>query len=375
MTKQVARNRWLTGLTGLLLVGCASTSLQTSSIQSPMSLGSSEFISAVGVDPKTIDLSRKEAVTVRYTLAEAANVHIDFVDEEGFVTRQLKPGLQQAGRQSVVWDGQDDNGQPSGSGVYRYVIFALDNQQQYRIHDPSFMTGGEELKPTNFTYDRNTGLIRWLMPKAGFARLRVGVEGFPHLRTLMDWSALEAGAKTISWEGLDASGLIKLSDHEHLSIKLTAFSLPDNTIILHGKPMVYGKGKGTYPALANPKAAYLHAKHLRQACHEAQVRLEFPKVQRWDDKGNPVVSGTVPVRVVLDEKDAATFVNSRFEIALFEDASFLTEVESGTTPFTYLWDTSHLSSGLHLLTANILSYDDHYAVTTVPVLLEPVPQN
>jgi hypothetical protein len=83
-----------------------------------------------------------------------------------------------------------------------------------------------------------------------------------------------------------------------------------------------------------------------------------------------VVSGVVPVRVTVDAADAPHLINSRFEVALFEDTTFLAEEEEGTTPFTYLWDTTRLRPGEHLLTANILSYDDHYGVATVRVMVE-----
>ena len=291
--------------------------------------------------------------------------------------RRLETGTQAAGLRSVIWDGLDADGQPVSSGVYRYILHATTDyglRTTDSVYDSSSTTGGEELQPREFVFDRQTGAMRWVMPKAGFARLRIGLEGFPHLRTLLDWEPLEAGEHTLQWDGLDASGLIRSSEHPNLSIKLSAFALPDNTMIVHGSSQTTDHGRrtmdSTYHPLARPDATYFHARHPRAVCHDVAFRVEFPAARRRSAEGYPVVSGVVPVRVSVDAPDVARVVNQRFEMVLYEDLTLLFEEEESLSPFTFLWDTTKLPMGRHLLTVNLLTYDDHYGVLTTPVIIQ-----
>lgn len=363
-------------IAALLSAGCASKGVvKAVPVASPAPTLPSVWATGVGVEPKTIDPRRREGVAIRYQLAHPGSVWIDLVDEEGRVWRQHKLGRQTAGFHRVRWDGRTKEGQAVPKGAYRYVIHVQDGRGRQEIHDPSVETWGEELELRDFTFDPSKGFFRWKMPKAGWARLRVGLQGFPHLRTLLDWEPLEAGEQTFHWDGLDASGFIHLKEHPQLSVNLSAFSLPHNTIIVRGDPpRTTGRSQAaTYPPLFNQEAGYLHARHPRSVCREVWVRIEFPNSLQVNPQGCPLLSGVVPVRVTLDERDAVHSVNQRFEVALFEDTTFLFEEEEGLNPFTYLWDTTHLSKGEHLLTVNILSYDDHYGVETQRVFIGEIP--
>ena len=103
------------------------------------------------------------------------------------------------------------------------------------------------------------------------------------------------------------------------------------------------------------------------------MRLEFPEATQHDTEGRPVLVGVAPIRVTIDEQDAFRLVNERFELALFEDLTVIMEEEKGTTPFTYLLDTTTLPSGPHLLTVNVLGGNDHYGVQTRQVIIGAQP--
>jgi hypothetical protein len=77
----------------------------------------------------------------------------------------------------------------------------------------------------------------------------------------------------------------------------------------------------------------------------------------------------VPVRVELDERDEQHLINTRFEIMLFVDGTFIYEMYDGTSPFTYNWDTSRFAKGLHILTVNVFSFDDHVGIVSRKVIL------
>jgi len=360
----------MAGLLGVSAAGCAIS--RAVGRQAPAAASTARVaITSVGIEPKTLDVKTHGTAVIRYTLSRAAEVVVDLVDDEGRIVRRLRNGQEQpAGPHTAVWDGLADNGQAVAGGAYRYVIRTKDVRGRETVYDPSTATGGEELQPRDFTYEPQSGAVRWLMPRAGYARIRVGLEGFPHLRTLLDWEPLEAGEQQVAWDGKDASGLIQVADHPNRVIRINAFALADNTVIVRGPSAAAPDGPTLYAPSTKEAGAYFHAHHARAVCHEVRCHVMFPDARRLSPDGQPVLSGKVPVRVVVDEVDAASVVNQRFEMVLYEDLTLLFEEEEALNPFTFLWDTSSLPAGLHLLTVNLLTYDDHYGVATLPVMIE-----
>ncbi|MBI4598387.1 MAG: hypothetical protein HY737_08320 [Candidatus Omnitrophica bacterium] len=356
-----------------LIAGCATSQMGSVAPTLPATTAGGELaISGVRVEPKTLDLSQPRAgALVSFQLSDTADIWLEIVDDEGRLVRRTEPEPVEFGRRSLGWNGRADDDTPVPNGVYRYVIHAKAPDGREAVYNPSTETGGEELTARNFTFDRPTATLGWVMPKAGRVRLRIGLKGFPHLRTLLDWQPMEAGAQQLAWDGLDASGLIRAIDHPELSLNLAAFALPDNTIIIRGSQSSIGhrQWKTLYAPNVHP-SGYFHAKHPRAECREGIVRVEFPETFRKDAQGRVIVRGKIPVRVTLEGPTAARFVNQRFEVVLFEDLIRLFEEEQSLNPYTFLWDTTRLTPGEHLLTVDILSYDDHYAVATLPILVE-----
>ena len=356
-----------------VIAGCATTA--TKPTRPEMRAAASKLaIERVAIESKTIDVNKEDLASIRFDLTRPASVLVDLVNEDGRLVRQLKGGKLASGTQTMTWDGRDAEGHLVPKGVYRYVIRAQEGESAQTIYDPSRDTGGEELEVRDFAYDQKTGSLRWVMPKAGYARLRIGLEGFPHLRTLLDWEPLEGGAQEIVWDGLDSSGLIVLKEHSNLSVKLRAFAMSSNTVIVRNSlttvpPALSPNGQPTYPPVTRGETTAFHARHLRATCHEVGVQLEFPGATQHDSQGRPILAGVTPIRVTIDERDASRLVNERFELALFEDLTVIAEEEKGTTPYTYLLDTTTLPPGPHLLTINVLGGSDHYGVETRQVII------
>jgi hypothetical protein len=64
------------------------------------------------------------ATTIKYNLADEAQVHLRVYNIVGQVVRTLVQERQAAGRYSVRWDGRDDRGLTVSSGIYFYQITA-----------------------------------------------------------------------------------------------------------------------------------------------------------------------------------------------------------------------------------------------------------
>ena len=96
------------------------------------------------------------------------------------------------------------------------------------------------------------------------------------------------------------------------------------------------------------------------------LHISFPE-STTNDQGIPVISGTVPVRITLDEKDSDWLAKTRFEIGIYVDYIFLLEDEEGTNPFNYQLNTAGLNKGLHKITVNIIGYEGEVGTQTVLV--------
>jgi DNA-binding transcriptional regulator YhcF (GntR family) len=59
---------------------------------------------------------------ISYTLSVAGNVRIQIYNIAGQIVRTFNKGYQQAGSYSVSWDGRNEKGDPSASGIYLYRI-------------------------------------------------------------------------------------------------------------------------------------------------------------------------------------------------------------------------------------------------------------
>jgi hypothetical protein len=319
-------------------------------------------IQKVSVSPKELQLDQGGSAAIQFEITQAAQVAVDIRNEVGAAVRSFDLGSQPAGPMSVRWDGQDSSGARILSGVYLYRIRATGSDGQRIISEPA-VPGGNEVLAQQFTLDPDTGAMRFLLPQASRVRLRVGLRGYPLLRTLYDWTPMLAGPHEIAWDGRDATGQIQLSHHPNLDVNLSAFALPGNSILATGNGEL-GRGPAGIPADV-PAGAYMHASHPPEQCHEPKLRLEVVGPKAKSRSGLPVVSGTVPIRVTLDPNDAEHLVNARFEVMLFVDTVFLFEAEEGSNPFTYSFDTSSLAPGRHLFTVNVLGYDDHTGTQTI----------
>ncbi len=56
--------------------------------------------------------------TLAFSLPRTGAVRVDIYGADGRLVRRLIDDVREAGRHTVVWDGQDSAGRPAGSGVY-----------------------------------------------------------------------------------------------------------------------------------------------------------------------------------------------------------------------------------------------------------------
>lgn len=338
-------------------------------------------ITDISLDKKTFSPDKDPGVKIAYQLSKDAFVTVKLYNDRDIRIRTLIKNVSaSAGSHSAVWDGKNDKGELLPSGFYIYTIEAECEGGEKTRYDPADETGGILLTVRKSFLDMEKGEISYIMPKAGMVRIRAGIKDGPHLRTITDWHPREGGRIIENWDGKDKSGLIDLFRVPEREVYVFAYSLPDNCVIL--KSGLTDKGNAfvseTLPEYRpkkkiDPNLKYKHALHEKSLCHEPEFEVAFPKTLSQTADGTPVLSGNepVPVKVTISERDRHHLESARFEVMFFVDTVFIFEDEEGFTPFTYMWNTKGLSPGEHVLTVNIMSYDDHCGVESRKVIIRP----
>lgn len=62
--------------------------------------------------------------------ANAAGVAVNIYDSAGSFVKTIEQGAMDAGRQTVIWDGTDQNGNPVPDGNYAFEVMAVDDKDQ-----------------------------------------------------------------------------------------------------------------------------------------------------------------------------------------------------------------------------------------------------
>lgn len=333
-------------------------------------------IAKVKLDKKIFEPAKNETVSISFEITQDTDVEITIYDRLAIVAKKFSPVNLKAGQHKITWDGRNDNGKLTDGKVFLYIIEATAPNSQKVVYNRSERTGGLEVKPLEYTLDDKTGKIEYVLPKACMIRIRAGLRDSMLARTLMDWQPRTAGRHTEIWDGLDKSGTVNLLRHPALDLNLTCYTLPANTILVKGGNDLSDETEKSRKKnlirneIWDTQNKYLHYRHNPLTCHESSFAVSFPGVKRFDDRKIPILTGTTAVRVVLDERDAKSLINSRFEVMFYIDGIFLFEMEEGTNPFTFNWNTIGLSKGYHILTVNVMSYDDHIGTVSTKVKIE-----
>lgn len=328
-------------------------------------------ISKIKLDRKKFAPSKKEVVNISFETNQSAQIQVIIYDRLGQEIKTITVPSTKAGQHRVQWDGYIKKDKRPFGNLFLYVIKSKSENGKEVVYNPATKTGGNLIKVHNYTYDKKTGKIKYVLPKACMVRFRAGLKESMLAKTIMDWRPQKAGRHTFQWDGKDSTGLLDLSRHPELELKLTCYTLPDNTIIVTNPPVDMNN---SYPSESadvwniSDKKKYIHHRHDPRICHEPKFTVSFPKSQANKD-GVHVLSGNTPVRVEIDKRDKMDLINKRFEIMLYIDGTFLFEMEEGTSPFTFNWNTKGFIKGPHILTVNIMSYDDHIGVKSQKILI------
>jgi hypothetical protein len=215
-------------------------------------------------------------------------------------------------------------------------------------------------------------VIRYTLPERARVRIRVGLAASgPLLSTVIDWVPRAAGASEQAWDGRDASGVLDLSAHPKLALRVEAFSLPRNTLLVTPLadraaliPDIPETARRRVVQVRRPKGMYDYARQPMEQHRDFPVSLRLPDDLPRTAGGVPIVTAPVRVRVDAAPEHARQLIEERFEAVYFVDGTFLFEHETSVLPVSFLWDPQGVSPGVHYLSTNLRGYEGHFGIAT-----------
>lgn len=331
-------------------------------------------------DRNRLQTPGSEKINVRFEISEPAAVTMNIYDGRDLLVRNFDSGKQLAdGEHTLNWDGKDNVGRPVPPGAYHYTLVATDQDQKKVEYDLTDLTGGEDLEVKNVNWDSKQKTLSYLLQKPARVNIRIGLQNDgPLLRTLLEWVPRGAGTHQEKWDGMDASGVIDLSKHPKRDIVVLAFSLSDNTILV-GAPqsrdqlvadMSWNAVEREHKQVP-PRRMKTISQQPLETRSDYSIHLALPDGLEKTKDGLPVVSGRVPVRLDIADKDRKRALERRFEAGFYVDGIMVFENETGFLPMTWYWNTAGMNPGTHYLTTNVRGYEGNFGMQTVKLYVKP----
>lgn len=321
------------------------------------------IIDRVKATPKRFSRAAGQAVNISYRIKQGAEVHIDIFDENGNEVACIDKEVK-AGEHTVVWDGMN-NSKPVCGKVFLYVIKAFTEDGKAYFYNPAQITGGIQVKPLEYTLDREKGKFEFVLPQTCKVQIRAGIAHGMYVEPVIDWEPFLPGRHSILWDGKDQTGMLNLLKRKDVELMMSCYTLPDNTVIVEDPEEFIAnesKNAAVRDAVWATAGKYYHYGHLPEVCREPEFTIEV--LNNINGSANsseiPKVSGELPLRIQISRKDEKRLIDTRFEIQIYMDGVFVYETEDAMTPFNLHIDTKSFLPGKHVLTVNVLAYDDHY---------------
>ncbi len=341
----------------------------------PLSIVQAVQITHVHHKPGVFDPAKEETAIFQFHLSEPARAAIRIYDERDYLIREIESKkILPKGDHKLSWDGKDSKGRLVPPEAYHYTVFAVNQTGESVEHDLTDYLPGPYFMPRNVEWNPANGVIHYDISRPARVRVRIGLqEGGPLLRTLVAWVVRTPGTIEEPWDGWDEDHVLNLSKHPKLEFDIRAFPLPTNAVIvgpvsskvelIQDLPHV---AKRT-PKKKRKKRMHAWDQQPVETRGEVEVELLLPDNLAKDDKGLLMVSGKVPLKIFVPEKDMARVTARRFELMIFVDGFYTYEAEKGYVPVTWMWDTESLNEGVHYITVNLRGYEGNFGITTKKV--------
>ena len=311
-----------------------------------------------------------EKVSIHFKLSQPATITVKIFDSDHSLMQTIvNQQNMNAGNQIIYWDGTDLDRMIVPDEAYYFTIIAISESGVQEIYDPTTFSGGIENFIDIVKINIQNQTVTYSMPEMGRVMIRVGIAGGPLLKTLTVWEPKIKGTITEYWNGRDQDNIMDLFHHPDYKMIIVYFSLPENSIITYGNKAITFRDykinlKNSRPMKPKRESTIKNvSKHYhipRTIDYPPKLKLSF--INAKEKEGITHIKGKTIIRLDLNEMDKKLFQNDQFEICVYLDYKFLVEDEAGSMPFNWVWDTSEVKKGEHILSFNLSTYKDQVSV-------------
>lgn len=356
-------------------------------------------ISEVNVNPQMINVGSQNT-RISFHIDTDANIKIRFYDADNYIVKEIeKPCF--TGTNNVGWDGKDKYENAVPNEAYYFTIEAKDANGSIFNYDPTDSSGGEDIfvtVPFDFTNGYN---VNYSLSKPARVRIRANIYRTAVLKNILDWGPRLAVDNSENWDGKDESGLIEAAKLDKLFMKISAYALPDNSIITSGNDQSYIEYQNRITQLggfnslverlnspegieASDRARSIRANALSRPNVSINEHYMLSKSFNYSPDFNielvsgvvrmegdtAVVNEEIAVKVTLDDNSKSMLVNQGFEVSFILDDVITSEEEEGYSPFTKFIDTKKFVNGEHILIVNISGLNDYVGERSIRFKVE-----
>ncbi len=329
--------------------------------------------------------TRNQHFDISFNLTGAAKAGVKLYTSDGHLVRNLSSGkVLKPGVHVISWDGRDFEKKVVPDEAYTAVLYAITKTQAITV-DPRKNSGGEIEKVVSTVILRE-GKVIYTLSKPSRVQIRAGIVNGPMLRSLAAWRPRPSGKNLQRWNGFDEDKIINLFSIENHGVSVTAFNLPDYTIITTGNNALsyreyYEKKHWTFIPVPedkrllerNHKAISLHYYSSPVTDRNPKINIILPDNIKRSEADIPIlkIDKPVPVKVLMAEKDEQIMAETKYEVSFFVDLEFKSEEELGYIPITWLYSPNNLKIiDKHTLTVNISGFKGHVGVKTIQFMVE-----
>jgi hypothetical protein len=338
-------------------------------------------VAVVRVSASEFAPSRNESVSYTVRADRAGTLGVEVLSADGDVVQRLPALAVQPGEHSFSWNGRDARNSPVPDEAY-CVRATFEAGGTTAVDDPCSRTGGEVISGIRPSLAAG-GDIGYSLEHPGRVLIRVGVKNGAMLRSLSVWRPRPAGRNLQRWNGFDESGLVDLRN-ERMALLVTAFRLPDFTVITTGNDSTgYRAWRTTAngwperpdtPQGGTAQPLERNGQRIARQHYMARFKDQEPRitVTLATSDGKPLdatapLPENVRVSVDLHTDDRWLMQEQLYEVAFFVNGDFVSEEENGYVPIAWIWNTAGLRPGRHLLTVNMTGFTGRVGTRTLAV--------
>lgn len=318
----------------------------------------------IDVAPRQFNPSGNEQAQIQFRSERDGQAMVRIYDRRAYQVREFAVEHITANETvSVAWNGKDDLGRLVPNEAYFFTIEATDIQGNRAEYDPT-----TDLKPRfapmAVNYDSDQQKLSFTVDQDAVVDVRSGVsDGGPLLVKLVEWKPFLQGDYSIDWDGWDKAHTVRAASLPNHQLYSQIMPLPPNSMLAVGNP----DGQNDIYSLIYPQndlkrksSTDFADKRYSQA--DASPYKHLSPVFNFDfndvlstENDLPVLGDKGSITLRLQESLKQRVTETRYEILLFVDFKFVTEIEEGRSPAKMNIDMDNLSSGEHVLTVNLVT--------------------